>query len=165
MRNKIFLLCVFLCACQNLYGFTYVKGGMSLIGDRVLAPTLSLGQRYGIASVIGIDFSWSLAASRERKVGMYTSPRLAGLVYLNPWMENRLYVGGAASWAFIVDAEKKHGFTGVMAEAIVGIQFQSICLLNPFMEVSRAYPYTRFSSKIGRIGKHPTTTVMFGLGL
>ncbi len=149
----------------QLEAFSYIKGGATVVGEKVVAPSAGIGQRWRIFSIAALDFSWSLAAAKERKVGMYTSPRIAALVYINPWNENRLYVGAAGSWAFIVDAQKKHGFSGVLADAIAGIEFQSIYFVHPFIEVSQAFPCSKFSSRIGRIGKNPSTTIMLGLGI
>lgn len=162
--NKL-IVCVLLLMPVTLNAFTYVKGGATLVGEKVLAPSVGIGQRFGLFSLVGVDLSWSLAAGKECRVGMYTSPRVAGLIYLNPWCENRIYVGGSLSWAFIVDAKKKNGFTGALADAIAGIEFQSVCLVHPFIEVSQAFPCKNLSGRIGGLGKSPSTTIMIGLGI
>jgi hypothetical protein len=162
-KSIVFLLILLLPIPVN--ALMYVKGGASLVGEEVIAPAVGIGTRYSLGSIIAVDFSWSLAAAKERKVGMYTSPRVAALLYLNPWHRHRLYVGGSVSWAFIVDAHKKNGFSGALADAIVGIQFDNVYFVHPFIELSQAFPCSKFSSRIGHLGRNPTTTIMIGLGI
>lgn len=143
----------------------YIKSGVSLIGEKTLAPTVSLGSRHSLGSLFALDFSWGLAAAKEKKVAMYTSPRIAALAYINPWSKHRVYVGGAGSWAIMGDARRKHLYSGAMVEAVAGIEWGSICYIHPFIEVAQAFPCKKFSSRVGSLGRHPTTTIMIGLGI
>lgn len=147
-----------------LYGFSYIKGGVVFIGEDITAPTFSLGQRCDLA-LVALDLSWSFASSKKHKVAFYSSPRVAALLYVNPMHSNRIYIGGAGSWAYIVNAKKNRGYSGLVGEAIVGLEFESFIGCHPFIEVSESFPFKRFSNRIGHIGHRASTSIMFGIGI
>ncbi|MFA6915639.1 MAG: hypothetical protein WC222_04525 [Parachlamydiales bacterium] len=163
--NKLVcLLVVLILHFSSLSAFSYVKGGVAFLGEEVIAPVAGIGQRYDL-SLVALDFSWSIAASKKHKVAFYSSPRIAALLYVNPMHSNRIYVGAAASWAYIVNSKRNTGYSGLVGELIVGMQFESILLFQPFIEVSESFPYKRFSNKIGNLGHRASTSVVFGIGI
>lgn len=147
-----------------LPAFSYVKGGVSIIGEEVTAPMGSMGQRYDF-SLLALDFSWSLAASKKHQTAFYTSPRAALLIYLNPMHKNRLYAGAGGSWGYIVEREKRTGYSGLVADACVGIEFQEVGCFRSFIEASQSFPCKRFSNHIGHIGHRASTSITLGIGI
>lgn len=163
LTTFLFLLVIIFKAAP-VSGLAYVKGGVAILGEGIVAPQCSLGTRCSI-SFIGVDFSWSLAAAKKKQVCMYTSPRAALLIYLTPWCTHNAYVGGGASWTYLADVKNMKGWTGLQGDVFVGCEWSIISCLRTFTEAQIAFPARRFLQRFGGIHLDPIYTFSIGIGI
>lgn len=139
--------------------YSYAKAEAVLYFDDVVAIGGGMGHRYEIGEVLGLDVSWAAAVAKTEKVGIYASPRIAGIVYAG-----NIYVGAGAQWAGVVDLNRNGWFYGIQAAGILGVEFFRQHYLRTFLEVVATMPVTYKENHYEFEGDRPTLSLALGFG-
>lgn len=141
--------------------FKYVKlgGGIFTYPDCMAGPAVSLGWRFQEENH-ALDISANYAGISRSF--MVTLPKAVYLQYLNPNSKKSMYVGGGLSFGWMNQHSSKKSFTGLMAEFVVGYDFNRFGKTKLFTELTITQSMLKVSHK--NRYQAPVMTVTCGVG-
>jgi hypothetical protein len=138
--------------------FNYLKLGAGGAKGGV-GPAIGIGRRIGMeGAAIDISTNWY----GSRKTGYFSLPKMLYLSYLTPNCDSSFYYGGGLSFGGI--GSKGHTFSGLLAEAAVGYEFQRDSDVKLFAQLDFSHGIVPFSSKHGFHGFSPAIAFSVGAG-
>ncbi len=138
--------------------FNYLKLGAGGARGGV-GPSIGIGRRIGMeGAAIDISTNWF----GSNKTGYFSLPKMLYLAYLTPNCDSSFYYGAGMSFGGI--GSKGHTFSGLLAEAAVGYEFQRDSDVKLFAQLDFSHGMIPFSSKHGFHGFSPAVAFSVGAG-